>query len=1414
MRASIRSISELEAAIEDILLELRDKTNAGAVAFHYYDRIHDRLILPIGVGLQQPRRFKSWLPSMDRVAGKIVRSGNPVVADDAEYHADMAGPFVYAEGVKSSAGFPLITTAGETIGTVFVNYRSIHPFSKQDRAILEQSARKIADTVADWLAKEPNLEAELSALAGHRREEAALQEIATTLRQTLGDTAIAIWILRARNELALVAQSGLQGRATRGARLTRDESSSIIAAFKSEAAMKGSVLEDGVFTKEQAAAMRLNTLWAVPILSQSRSLGVLCVYPIGYDDLTPREETVVSAFAKQIAATVENHRRILTLTTLHDIGGRLNLALEDSQQLMEEIVVSAARVMDADSAAIHQYDSTSAEFYPFERSVAHGLKPYPPSEKPRTGGVSEYIVEHGILPVPDINEEDPTLVRTSNVTASGVRSYIGIRLKVADEIVGVLFINYNEPRVFSPDDLTIAATFASYAATAIHNSRLYAKSLERAARLDLIGRVAAAISSTLDLDEILQLAVDGLAEVFNVKQCAVVMFDEAREYGEVSAEYLEAGCISATRFRLPLRDNPQMKIILETKKPLVVDDVQHDPSMEKIRDIMKQRRTLSMIIVPIVLDDEVVGTIGIDAIDEQRRFSGEDAELAQVVADQVAAAIKNAQSYQRRQVLNEVGRALTSGIRLRENAILELIHSQASELMDTDNMYVAMYDEALNTVRFPLVFIDGTQKKVETREAGKGRTEEIIRSRKAILISTETEARAWYEEKPGRVDYLRDEEGKSVPMLPSWLGVPMIAGERVLGVIATFHPAREYVYDADDLEILQALANQAAIAVDNAKLYYDINLRLKSLTEVGQLLTSSINMPESDILDLLHIQASELMDTDNMYIALYEPDPDQPDEYDSQDPSKSKIYGSVHFGLAYVDGDRIDIATKPGYQPRKAGKGKTEEIIRTREPLVHETKAEAEKWYAQPEHDEYVGAALPSWLGVPMIVGERVLGVVATYHPTREFVYGSDDLEILRALANQAAVALNNARLLEETQRRTEQLTITQEITSAIQLHDTLPAFLQSILELTLPRMEAEAGTIQLLDEPSLELAVRAAIGPISAEEFERIPVAHGITGQAASKKRTIYEPDISKSDVYLPYLAGTRSELATPLMVGDEVIGVFNLEDPRPQAFDKQKRELFQLICAQVAIAIQQKLRLEREQRRRTEAEKDAMLSKLTRDIAHHMKNKVGLVRLAALNLQNDPAITQFPERRKEVEKILRNAESAGKLARDLFEPFRETDPEEVDVSWLLEEALNLVGEQDGVEIVDAVPPGLPKVLIERQGTVNVFQELVVNGLKAVRRREGLRRIEISGGISVDQCVELRFSNTGPLLPEERWDAIFEQFTTFDSDVDEESFGLGLWAARAFLRRQGGDIQVLESNDAKTTFIVRLPTSNQGGER
>jgi len=236
--------------------------------------------------------------------------------------------------------------------------------------------------------------------------------------------------------------------------------------------------------------------------------------------------------------------------------------------------------------------------------------------------------------------------------------------------------------------------------------------------------------------------------------------------------------------------------------------------------------------------------------------------------------------------------------------------------------------------------------------------------------------------------------------------VPMIAEGRVLGVIALANDEIKNLYGPDDQEVLQTMANQAAVALDSARLV----TRLDAVNRVSQMLTSGTDLKTDQILESIYEQATRLMDTRNMYVAFY-------------DAAQAKL----SFPLATYSGKREQWPARRVDIEDETKGGLTEEVIRTKEPLC---PLDVGAWYEERGIQPAVLPVPKSWLGVPMMVEDRVLGVIALQNDEVENLYGPNDRSVLQTMASQAAMAamaFENARLYAEMVERTREWREAQE---------------------------------------------------------------------------------------------------------------------------------------------------------------------------------------------------------------------------------------------------------------------------------------------------------------------------------------------------------------------------------------------------
>jgi GAF domain-containing protein len=963
--------------------------------------------------------------------------------------------------------------------------------------------------------------------------------------------------------------------------------------------------------KDEAEEMGWKSYLSVPVRIGEEVIGVLGVYTFVERSFTPFEQQLLTNYANQAGVRVESERMRKVFQKLLDIAHKLDrLTAEDPQAVLGQVVQDAREITGADCVVLYPYDLAREDFYETEKVAASGLrvKPLKLSNKPRkTGGMAAYVRREKEVVIESIQEEDPAMLESPFINREGVRAFMGVALEVADGTVGILYIDYRTPHEFPDEEKNVIRLFARQVAIAVHNAWLFEQTSRRAEVFENLDRIARDITSIRDRDELLRQTLEHSLEILDAEFGSISVFDPAE--GLLQFKYA--------------RGKPEDKSVALGEG--LIGTAAAEEETVRVADVSKGDRyvthvkeTRSELDVPMMVGNRLVGVLNAES-SRLEAFSEEDVQLAEALAAQAAMAFYKADLIEQHQVLTNFGRKITSGIRLAEQEILNLIHEQASDLMDTDNMYVALYEpdpgqpdqydpenpeqsKIHGTVRFPLAFKEGKPINLETRKAGRGRTEWIIQHREPIFISTEKEAKAWYDQ-PGHHEYIGED------IWNSWLGVPMMVGEKVLGMIATYHPERDYVYSEDDLDILQAMGNQAAIALDNAELHYDVNKRLDSLVEVARMMTSGVRQSEKDILDTIRSQAGELMDVKNMYIALYD-----------------DMTDTVRFPLAFKDGEPLDVET------RKAGKGRTEWIIRHQEPIFISTEEEAKAWYGKPGREEYIRDPLASWLGVPMIVGEKVLGVIATYHPERDYVYSGDDLDILRAMANQSAVALDNVRGFDRLETLVE---FVEGITSGARMREQQILGEEQILELIYNEISELMDTsnmgIALYDEATdiirFGLVMREG-KRIDVEEEAGWKPRPGLTGRGKTneiirnKSPILLSTQKEEEEWYAEkedrgrYLAEPRaSYLGVPMMVGDRVLGVIDLYHPKNEfEYDGSDLRILQSLAAQAAIALDNAASYARAETRRRHLE---AVRDVTNEIVTELDPQVCMERILDRTMQ-----------------------------------------------------------------------------------------------------------------------------------------------------------------------------------------------------
>jgi GAF domain-containing protein len=408
----------------------------------------------------------------------------------------------------------------------------------------------------------------------------------------------------------------------------------------------------------------------LPLRVKDNLLGVLFLHsfrPDNFHDQLP----LLTTFANQAAIAIENarlyekERKQTTQLAVVNQVARKAASILDPDQLLQEIVTDIQEGFRYHNVVVLLLDETTNELG--RQAIAGGFVDVAPPDYRQTVGegiIGEVARTGQPFLVNDVSQDPRYIVGFLEEVPT--RSEMCVPLKLGDQVIGVLDVQETRLNAFDETDLKAMETLANQIAVAIRNAHLYEEVqyelaertrveeevLRRNRELALLNRIIAASATSLEPEVILEIVCRELAQIFDVPQAAATLLNEERTSAVVVAEYLTEGRPAAWGQRIPVENNPSFQYLLTLKAPLSVDDAQNDPRLAPIHELMRQRGTISLLLLPLVIKGEVVGSLGLDAI-EPRHFSTEEVSLAWSVADQVAGALARAQLDQEHRQLEE-----------------------------------------------------------------------------------------------------------------------------------------------------------------------------------------------------------------------------------------------------------------------------------------------------------------------------------------------------------------------------------------------------------------------------------------------------------------------------------------------------------------------------------------------------------------------------------------------------------------------------------------------------------------------------------------------------------------------------------------------------------------------------------------
>lgn len=600
-------------------------------------------------------------------------------------------------------------------------------------------------------------------------------------------------------------------------------------------------------------------------------------------------------------------------------------------------------------------------------------------------GLAGWVIQYHEGVVIHDTLQDPRWIAVEGAFES-TRSVLATPLIHANRVFGVLTLTHEEVSHFTLDHLDMLNSIATQGAMVIEKARAYQREQQRTRQLWLVNEVGRQVTSILVPAQLLRQVSQLICQTFDYYYVAV---------GLVQGEELvfeDWGCgrlpdLMAPPGRMLLSQQGITTWVARNGQPLLVPDVSQEPLYYGIDSLAD---TVAELAVPLRVGGQVLGVLDVQS-DRADQLSEEQVPLLETLASQVAVALRNAQMYDAQCSLAN-----------QQSTLYEILRA-VGEHIDPEAICRVAVESVWRRIGWPGVAVllpDDANSNLVVRAAAGSRADTVGWN---VPVERGVTGRAF---RTGRVQNVPDVHADvdyivGDRSVRSELAVPMRRGDRVLGIFDA-ESAAQAAFDAEAVQMAESLADTIALALDNARRTTELSI----VNEVGQSLASTLQL--DNLLEAIYVQVGRLFDTTNFYIATYE-------EYT----------GEWVTLLEVEEGQR----QSPGRFP--LGAGLTGHIIREKTPLLFRTAAEVGA-FEQQHGVQPVGRPAHSWLGVPLIAMDRVVGVMGIQSYVLENLYNDEDRALFSTIAAQAAVAIEKARLYNEAEGERRKLAAVLESTSDV----------------------------------------------------------------------------------------------------------------------------------------------------------------------------------------------------------------------------------------------------------------------------------------------------------------------------------------------------------------------------------------------
>jgi signal transduction histidine kinase len=628
----------------------------------------------------------------------------------------------------------------------------------------------------------------------------------------------------------------------------------------------------------------------------------------------------------------------------------------------------------------------------------------------------------------------------------------------------------------------------------------------------------------------------------------------------------------------------------------------------------------------------------------------------------------------------------------------------------------------------------------------------------------------------------------------SGIAVPLLAGGHKLGaVIVAYNAVRQFT--GAELEHADQVGNQVALALWTFQQSLEIQQRLKesnTLAQIEQALSETERIGIGEVLQLIVASARELMPhAEKSVIHLL-------------DEEEQVLIARAVSGFNTLDKEFNSMKMQVG--DGIAGQ------------VIHEGLTVNVKDVGMNPHFRFSASppTFQSLIVAPVHSGGRPIGTISVQSSVKN-AFSSRDADLLNALAAQSAIAIENTHLFETTQQRLKEVNILYQISRSLAASLDAEQLIKNMIILLQQSFDYYHVQIYLADPETRNLVVRHGSGYTGNEfvqEGHQIPPGEGIVGHVAQTGEPFMTNSVDEVLFYKrdPLLAHIQSELAVPIKVDEQVLGVLDIEQTAAHdPFTVNDLHLVTAIAEHLAIVLQKanlyrtlQTALQQEKKMRSQllqSERLALVGRLLASVSHELNNPLQTIQYGLFVLKDEASLVS--QARQDLEIMIAEAERMAALIerlRSAYRPVHPRDFESLSLNDLVEDVYPLISthlRHNEISFAFLPEPDLPHVLGMPDQLRQVMLNLFLNAIE-IMKPGGCLRVETSF-LPQEREVLLAVKDTGPGIDSEILPQIFEAFIT----NKETGTGLGLTITRDIVQQHHG--RIAAENDAQGGAIFKI---------